>query len=95
MNPILGSWITSGEPTGISAPVPLEGTDQASREESVRSRCQEMIATLKGMQSGSKVTMTTLLQAPRGVDLLDESIAEIEKISKAKAPESSVPPAIP
>ena len=95
MNPILGSWITSGELTGISAPVPLEGTDQASREESVRSRCQEMIATLEGMQSGSKVTMTTLLQAPRGVDLLDESIAEIEKIWKAKAPESSVPPAIP
>ena len=95
MNPILGTWIASGELTGISSEVPLEGTDPATREQSVRDRCKAMVATLKGMQDGSKVTMATLLQAPRGVDLLDESIAEIEKIMKAKAPETTVPAVIP
>jgi Tubulin like len=84
MNPTLASWITHGVIDGVSIEVPLDGSDPATREQSVRDQCGKMSDSLKELQGSSKVTLTNLLQAPRGIDLLSESLAEIETIKNAK-----------
>ena len=86
MNPTLTAWIASGELEGVSSAVPIEGVDAKAREQGVRDQCSRMSDSLKELLDDTNLTMGNLLNAPRGVDLLEESISEIETVMHASCP---------